>query len=154
MGAFAPLALPLFIAGTATQVIGQGMAAREQSRAAAFEAEQLKVQEQQLRTQAAQDEANRRQEFNDSIATIEAIRAGRGVGMNSPTGNIILTDLTEDAESDISISKTNTLTKADQARMTSDMARRKARMSLIAGGVGMATTIAGAGFKYATLPKQ
>lgn len=143
----ATLAILSTVVGTATQVVGQGMAAREQGRAAAFEGQQHRIQEQQLRTAALQDEANRREELNSSIGTVLAFRAGRGVGLSSPTGNAILTDLTDEAEGNISVSRANILTKADQSRMASDMLRRKSRMAMLSGGIGAVGTIAGAGFK-------
>lgn len=138
--------LPLFALSTAMQVGSGFMAARERAAAAKFEEQQMRIQEQQYRTAASRDEATRRQELNSQIGTIMAIRAGRGVGQFSPTGVTILDDLTERSEGDIGTNKANLLTRADQSRMGADFAARKARMSMVSGGLSALGDLAGAGF--------
>lgn len=138
--------LPLFVIGTATQAVGTLMAAGEKKAAAEFEAKQYRIQEQQYRTAAARDEANRRADLNSQIGTIMAIRAGRGVGQGSPTGVAILEDLTQRSEGDIGTQKASLLSKADQARMAGDFSDRKARMAMVSGGISALGQLANAGF--------
>jgi hypothetical protein len=144
-------AMAFTILGTAASAAGSLMAAGEQSAAAEFQAEQYKIQAQRYQTAAAQDEAARRDRLTSSIGTLMAIRAGRGVGQGSPTGITILDDVTADAERDIYTSRTNLLTKADQARMASEMSERKARMAELTGTLGALETVGNAGFKLAKL---
>lgn len=142
-----PAALPAALAvagavgGTATSLVGRQMRGQEESRAAAFEEEQLRTQAQMTRTAAAQDEANRREELTSSLETIAAVRAGRGIGGTSPTGQAITENLIGDTEDDIRASRLTALTRADQSRMASEMAGRRRRMSLIAADVGSAADI-------------
>lgn len=129
------------VAGTAAQGVSQIMQGNAQSQAAQFEQQQLKVQEQQTRTAAEQAEARRREELTANLETIQSIRAGRGVGTNSPTGMAILTDTTHDAERDIVSERSNYLTKADLSSRAAEMAGRKAQTSLLAGYLGAASTV-------------
>jgi hypothetical protein len=74
------------------------MAGAEAKRSADFEAQQLDKQSKAFQTQAAQDEANRRNDLESSLETIQSMRSGRGVGLDSPTGQAILTSTTDRAE--------------------------------------------------------
>ncbi len=159
---FSLMATAALVGGTALSATSQIMKGREESTAAAFERQQLltqqeqyKIQEGQQRTAAMQDETRRRNELTSNLETIQAMRAGRGVGLSSPTGMAILDSVTEGAEGDIRTSRLNFLERADSARIAGEysggaavMAGRKARMSLISGYLGAASTVASAGFKY------
>jgi hypothetical protein len=146
--AAAPYAL---VAGTGLTAASQIMQAREQSKAAAFESEQLKIQSDQYKTAAAQDEANRRRELESNLETIQAIRAGRGVGLSSPGGRATMEAVTEAEERDIGIAKSNYLTRADLSRRASELSAEKAKTSLLAGYLGAAGTAASGVFKYGTM---
>jgi hypothetical protein len=153
--------LPLMIIGTAAQAGSTLMAAKEKSNAAKFESQQYQMREQQLYAQkqqfltaGARDEATRRGELNSQIGTIMAMRAGRGVGQNSPTGTVILDDLTRRAESDIGTNQANYRTSADRSRMdaeqaglSSAFAQRRARSAMTQGYVQAIGQIANAGMK-------
>jgi hypothetical protein len=139
MGALAPaIAIGAVVAGSATQAVGSIMAGREQARTAAFEQQQLQIQEQQARTASMESEARRREELTSSLETIQALRAGRNTGAYSPTGQAILSSSIEDTERDISIEKANYATKADLSRRAAEMAGHKAKTSLLAGYLGAA----------------
>lgn len=129
--------------GTVLQATGQVMAAREQSRAAKFEQEQLQRQEQNQRTAAAQAEARRREELTSQLGTIQAIRAGRGVAGGSPTGMAILTEVASDGTRDAQQASLNNLMAADSSRMSASMAGRKAQYTLLGGYLGAGATLAG-----------
>jgi hypothetical protein len=135
------LAIAATVAGAATQAAGSIMAGREQSAAAQFEQQQLDIQSKTAMIAADQAEAKRREELTSNLETIQAIRAGRGVGANSPTGEAILTSATDDAESDIATERFNARQKADLSSRAAEMAGRKARTSLLAGYVGAGADI-------------
>lgn len=139
-------AIPLMMmigtaAGGATSAFGSIMAGREQSRAADFERQQLEIQAQTSLTAADQMEARRREELTSNLETIQAIRAGRGVGSNSPTGEAILTSAITDEESDIATERFNLRQKSDLSRRAAIMAGRKSRTSLLAGDLSAASSI-------------
>jgi hypothetical protein len=136
------------VSGTALSATSQIMRGRAEAQAAAFEAEQLKVQEQMTRTAAQQEEARRREELTANLETIQAIRAGRGVGEASPTAMAIFDSVTEDEERDIGIARFNYLQRADLARRSAELAGGRARTSLLSGYLGAGATVADAGFRY------
>lgn len=148
MAAIAPIAI---IAGTVLQAGGAIMTGREQARAAEYEQQQYAAQAQTERTAAAQEEARRREELVASLGTIQTIRAGRGVGMGSPTGTAILTSTASEQTRDAVQARMNLLAKADQSRMASSMAGSKARYSLLSGYVNAGSAIAGGAYNYGTL---
>ena len=145
----------LSLAGTLGQANAQREAARQQAAAATFEAAQLDqrkkellINEQVQRTAADQREAQRLSELTDSLETIQAIRAGRGVGLSSPTGTAILQSASQDERRDIGIEKTTLLNEADASRRAAwnagqeaGMARRKAKYSIYAGNTASNLTI-------------
>lgn len=129
------------VAGSGIQAYGAHKAGVEQARAAEFEKQQLEIQAQVARTAADQDEARRREALVSNMETIQAIRAGRGVGSNSPTGEAILTSAIDQQERDIGIERANYLTKADLSLRAAQLADRKARTSLLAGNLTAASDI-------------
>lgn len=154
MSGLEPLMIPLLIGGTAvgtaTSVYGQQMAGQEAKRSADFESAQLQKQSQAYQTQAAQDEANRRTDLESSLGTIQAIRAGRGVGLDSPTGQAIMTSTTDRAERDIDASKSNILGRASNAELAASETQRKGSASILAADIGSLTTIASGVAKIGT----
>lgn len=147
----AELAIAATVAGTALQGVGSVMAGREQSAAAQFEKQQLDIQSKTAMIAADQAEAKRREELTSNIETIQAIRAGRGVGSNSPTGQAILSSAIDTQEADIATERFNYLQKSDLSRRAADMAGRKARTSLLAGYIGAGADILGGVGKAASI---
>lgn len=141
MSGMEPLLIGAVVAGTATTAVGHEMAGQEASRAAAFETQQLDIQAQSARTAADQSEARRREELTSQMETIQALRAGRGVGSNSPGGEAILTSAIDNQERDIAIERSNYMTKADLSRRASELSARKAQTSLLAGDLSAAGDI-------------
>lgn len=144
----AQLGLPALIIGTAASAGSQLMAAGEKSAAAEFEQQQYQQQAQAAKTAALQDEAARRRDLTSSLQTIQAIRAGRGVGSGSPTAMAIYGDTISRAEDDIFTSKANYAAKADLAQRASFLSGRKASTSLLAGNLGALETVGNGLFKY------
>ncbi len=135
-------------AGTATSAVGSIMQGQESARAARFEQQQYAAQEQVQRTQAAQAEARKREELVSSLGSIQAIRAGRGVGLSSPTGMAILDSTTSVGVRDARQAGLNYLMQADQSRMAGAMAGQKAKYSLLSGWMGAGSALADGAFAY------
>lgn len=145
----------LGLLGTFAQAGAQKRAGKEQAAAARFEAAQLDERKKELetnesiqRTAANQGEARRLEELTSQLETINAIRAGRGVSMTSPTGTAIATSIAQDERRDIGIERTNALNEADASRRAAwnagqeaGMARRKAKYSIYAGNTASSLTI-------------
>lgn len=144
----AALALPALIVGTTAQTLGGLAASGQKAAAAEFEQQQYQQQAQAAKTAALQDEAARRRELNSNLESIQAIRAGRGVGSGSPTAMAIYDSGIQRGEEDIAASKANYAAKADLANRASILSQKKASYSLLAGNLGAANDIAGGVFKY------
>lgn len=144
----AELAIPALIIGTAASAGSQMMAAGEKSAAAEFEQQQYKTQADAARTASLQDETARRRDLDSNLQTIQAIRAGRGVGSGSPTAMAIYDSTISRSEDDIAASKANYAAKADLAQRASFLSGRKASTSLLAGTLGAIGTVGSAAFKY------
>lgn len=141
--------------GTFAQAGAQRRAGREAAAAANFEAAQLdqRRKEQEInaqieKTRADQTEARRTEDLVAQLETIQAIRAGRGGGLSSPTGTAILQSASEDERTDIGIERTGILQESDAWRRSawnsgqeSGMARRKAKYSMWAGNASSTVTI-------------
>jgi hypothetical protein len=139
------------IAGTAASAGGQLMAAGQQSAAAEFESQQYAQAAQAQRTAAIQEEAQRRRDLTSNLETIQAIRAGRGVGAGSPTAMAIFDSGIGRSEDDIAASKANYAAKADLAQRASILSERKSSTSLLAGDLGAFSTVGIAAYKYSSL---
>lgn len=150
MSGLEPLAAAALIGGTAASAGGQLMAAGEKSAAATFEQQQYEEQSQAQRTAAMQDETVRRRELTSNLETIQAIRAGRGVGGNSPTAMAIYGNAIGTSEDDIAASKANYAAKADLSDRAAFLSGRKSSTSMLAGALGAISTVGAAGFKAAT----
>lgn len=154
MSGLEPLAIPLLIGstavGTATSVMGQQMAGREAQRSAEFEAQQLDKQSKAYITQAAQDETARRRDLESSLETIDVMRSGRGLALDSPTGIAISKGVTERAEADIHTSKANIFGRVSNAELAASESRRKGSMSMLAADINSLTTLASGVGKIAT----
>ena len=143
MGAAIPAiaaAAPYLTAASAAFSIFGGMQQGNQGVADA------KFQKQQMESAAAdellastQEEAQRRKELNDTLSTIDAMRAASGLSLRSPTGRNIQRTNIENATRDIGIAKTNRMVRADQYKREGAYgvsAARSKRTSAIIGGVG------------------
>lgn len=144
----AALALPALIIGTGASVAGQLAAGGQKAAAAEFESQQYAQQAQAAKTAALQDETARRRDLTSNLETIQAIRAGRGVGSGSPTAMAIYDSTISRSEDDIAASKANYAAKADLASRASILSKAKASSSLLAANLGAAETVGSSIFKY------
>lgn len=140
------------VIGTVASAAGSVMTGREQAKAALFEQQQYRAQEQIERTAAAQEEARRREELVSAIGTIQTVRAGRNVGMSSPTAAGILNSTFSEQTRDAVQARLNHLQKADQSRMAASMSGSTARYSLLSGYVNAVGDVAGGAYKIGRLP--
>lgn len=150
MSGLEPLAIAALIGGTAASAGSQLMAAGQQSAAAEFESQQYAQQAQAAKTAALQDETARRRDLTSNLESIQAIRAGRGVGAGSPTAMAIFDSGINRSEDDIAASKANFSAKADLASRASTLSERKSSTSLLAGDLGAISTIGSSAFKAFT----
>jgi hypothetical protein len=146
----AQLALPALIIGTGASVGGQLAAGGQKAAAAEFEQQQYAQQAQAAKTAALQDEAARRRDLTSNLETIQALRAGRGVGSGSPTAMAIYDSSIGRAEDEIASAKANYAAKADLASRASYLSGKKAASSLLAANLGALETVGSAAFKYNT----
>lgn len=144
----AALALPALIIGTATSAVGSLAAGGQKAAAAEFEAQQYAQQAQAAKTASLQDETARRRDLTSNLETIQAIRAGRGVGSGSPTAMAIYDSTISRSEDDIAASKANFSAKADLASRASILSQKKASSSLLAANLGAISSVASAAFKF------
>jgi hypothetical protein len=118
----------------------QQMAAKEQSDALEFEARQQELQGKRIRSAAAADEAARRTDLESSLETIQAMRVGRGLDLDSPTGKAIMAGATDTAERNIMTSRGNYMISAAQSDLQAELSRRKARYTLLTGDASAKAT--------------
>lgn len=133
-----------------TQALGSILAGRQQARSAAFEAQQLEIQQTRLETAADVEETERRDQLASTIQSIEAVRGARGLGP-SPTGFAALRQIRGDAERDIRTARINTLTNADSAGRAASERRRAGRSQQIAGYLGATSALGVGAFRTASL---
>lgn len=143
------IAVAAAVVGGGLAATGKIMAGREGARAAMFESQQKDREGEELKIAAAQVEARRREHLTSSLETIEAIRAGRGVGAGSPTAMASYDEIISDEMRDVRTERYNYLSRVEQTRLASSMSRRKAKMSLIGGYVGAGADLATTGSKIA-----
>jgi hypothetical protein len=150
MSGLEPLAIAALVGGTAASAGSQLMAGGERSAAATFEAQQHAQAADAARTAAIQDETARRRDLTSNLESIQAIRAGRGVGSGSPTAMAIYDSSIGKSEDDIAASKANYAARADLASRASILSERRSSTSLLAADLGAFSTVASAGFRAAT----
>lgn len=112
------------------------LASKEQAEAYQFEQRQYERRGQAIRTAAAQDETNRYDALQSNLETISAIRSGRGVDLDSPTGRAISDSVSSTALRDIRTSKSNYALEAANSDLAAALAARKAAYTTYAGQMG------------------
>lgn len=127
----------LSIAGSIASA-GAGLLGGMQGRAAAnIERQQYEEQARLASLQAKQAEEERRKDLTRTLATQDALRAGRGVDLFSPTGNTIRDQTLADAESDIANIRINQGSAGARYQLAGQGATARASAALI-GGIGTA----------------
>lgn len=112
---------------------------------------QAKFQKQQMDTAArdellagTQEEVIRRRELNDTLSTINAMRAGNGLSLSSPTARTIERTNIDNAGRDIGIAKTNAAARSSSYRLQGQAAKIKGNtdsISALMGGFGNSMSI-------------
>lgn len=153
-----PITIGLTAVGAGASLFGSSKAAQANKLkgqaeyiSAEFEKKQHEINQQQLRTAAAQDEAKRRDGFVSSLETIMALRSGRGLGTTSPTAMAVLDEMRRRNETDIITSKANLLTKSALSGEAAAIAGMKGKTSLLAGDLAADATLASGAYTAASL---
>jgi hypothetical protein len=123
------------VAGGASIAQGQARADAAEARAEA-EAQQREIQAENAQIAAAQEEAQRRRELNDTLDTIQAVRASRGLQSTSPTGQNLVRRNVRQGERNIATARFNRMQQASRARMAADAARTQGRITSSAARTG------------------
>lgn len=143
----------LGIAGTVMQARGQvqqGIAARD---VAQMEAEQYDAQADMARSAALQDEAQRRSELQRVLAAQAAIRAARGLDLQSASGTALRKATIREAEGDIVTARANYLARTRNFGLGSKAARRRGDAALTGATYGaMGTALGGIGKAVTRIP--
>jgi hypothetical protein len=117
--------------------LAQGNARAEAAEARAqAEAQQREIQAENAQIAAAQEEAQRRRELNDTLDTIQAVRASRNLQGTSPTGQNLVRRNVRQGERSIATGRFNRMQQASRARMAADSARQQGRMTASAARTG------------------
>lgn len=136
------------IASVAASLIGGGvqfMGAMQARRGAAIERQQYEEQKKATELAMLQDEALRQQQLNETLATQEAIRAGRGLELHSPGFKAIQERSIRATEADIVTSRLNYLSAARRSELGMQGADVRAENALYGGIGGLLAAGASAG---------
>jgi hypothetical protein len=131
--AIAAVAASVLSAGTS---VAGGFAARG---AAKNEARQYEAEARFAATAAAQEEAERRRALGATLATQDAIRAGRGVDLFSPTGEVIRAETLAAGQRDIDNIQLNGMRTQDRFKLAAAGAEARGTQAFysgLAGGFG------------------
>lgn len=132
------MAETLAIAGAIASVVGAGtsvLGGLAQNNAAQAERQQYEEERRNAQVAAAQAEEERRKDLARTLATQEAVRAGRGIDLFSATGTTIRDSTIADAEADI-----------DNIRLNRDRAGARYGLAASAAGArGTAAIVGGVG---------
>jgi hypothetical protein len=132
----ATLATVAMVAGTAVSAgatIYQGIAA---DKAGELEAQQYRENAAAAELASEQDALARRKDLARTIAAQQALRAGSGVDLRSPTSLAIEEASRQETEADILASRYNFAAEAERNRLAARQAKRSGRASLYGGFIG------------------
>lgn len=152
----------LLIASAVSSVIGavgsiaQGHAA---SRAAEAEAEQYRDEAEAARVNAVIEETDRRKELQQILATGEAVRAGRGLSLDTGSSEALRDSSEAEAERDINLIRANAFGRQRRMLLAADAASARSGTALTSGYLRVGSQLlsaAGSGYEaytYSKLPK-
>lgn len=128
-------------AGTAVSAVGTANASEA-------DAARLETNATLARAKADETDTRMREEQSGTIANIRAVRAAAGVSLDSPTQDAIETEERRRSNRDIATQRANAQSEEEAMRAAASQKRRGAQMSLFAGGLGAASSLAGGISKY------
>jgi hypothetical protein len=140
------------VAAAAVSAAASIESGRQQANAAKLEQKQYEDQADIARVQGEQQEAARRQQLADTLATQSAIRAGRGVELDSGTGTLRESS-TVAAARDIDTIKANSLNQQRSFGLNAAAAGERATGAMIAGIGGAASSLLSGASAYSSLSK-
>lgn len=131
MGIETAIAIASGVAGL-VGTVSEGVAAKNQADAQAAE---LRRQAEEAEIAADQEETARREQLREQLATVDAIRAARGLSGGSPTGKTIRRDQTQRGLRDFRVGRANALSRADAFRRSAQITQSAGRSALITSGI-------------------
>lgn len=146
-------AVPFIAAGA--NVAGALVGGQAQSNQYAAEASRLRVAASAARLRAGETDLQYRQQLNEAESSLLANRAGKNVGLDSPTGVVLGSFVRDRIGMQRSIAVNDQLMQADQADASAQLARKAGRAALtssfLGAGVSAFKGIAGSDSAQATL---
>ncbi|TXH13843.1 MAG: hypothetical protein E6R03_10590 [Hyphomicrobiaceae bacterium] len=139
MGDPVTMAIVSTVASAGMSVVGGVQQANYAKAEAKFQQQQMNDAARDELLAGVQEETQRRKQLNDTMSTLNAMRAGRGLSLSSPSARVIEKTSITNASRDIGIAKTNAMVRSDSYRKQGQAARIKgqsAASSAIWGGVG------------------
>lgn len=115
-----------------------GIQANEEAKA---EAAQYERNAQLAKIGADQEEVARRQDLNNTLSAIQAIRVGRNLDPSSPTALTLNADVTKRAEQGIGAEQLNAAGQAQAYRSYAAIARSQGSAALISGFLKAGTSV-------------
>lgn len=123
---------------TVTSIAG-GIGAKA---AADRDADQYREEQENARVAGLQEETERRRELQRQLASVDAIRGGRGVELYSPTADNIRSELERAASEDINTIRLNASNRARRYGAAADASKSQGTGALIS-GIGQGLSSAG-----------
>lgn len=135
----------LTVAGALSKANADTKQGQAQKAALDYQAQQQRAQAQYTEIQGLQDESGRRNALTTSLGSMQALMAGRGVGMASPTNVAIDTGVVDRGERDIASAKLGYQAKASQLTTGAQLSTQQGAFAEEAGKSAAVADILGAG---------
>jgi hypothetical protein len=135
----------LTVAGAATKAFADRRQGQAQKAALDYQAQQQRAQAEYTQIQGQQDAAGRRNALTSSLENMNAIIAGRGVGLASPTNAAITTGVVDRGERDIASAALGYQAKASQLTTGAQLSTQQGAFAETAGNLAAVSDIVGAG---------
>jgi len=123
------LSIAATVVSAVTSIVG-GISAKQ---AADDEAAQYREEQENARVAGLQEETERQRELQRQLASVDAIRAGRGVELYSPTSDTIRAEQEAAAEDDINTIRLNSLNRQRRYAAAADSTESAGTGKLLAG---------------------
>lgn len=130
---------------SAVPVVGSIVGGLGQRAALKSEAKSLEYQARAERLRGKQISAQRRAELNEALASIDAIRVGRGLGLDSPGGANLRRVNVRNAETNENAEVLSSKFRETDLKTAAAAKRRAAPFALIGGIANAASSLAGSG---------
>jgi hypothetical protein len=137
----------IMMAMAAVSAVASMQQADAQQEAADLEKQQYEDEKENARVAALQEEAERRKDLADVLSTQDAIRAGRGTELYSPTSMNLRSEAKLEAERDVDMIKLNSLNRQRRFGLGASIASSRGDAAQAAGIANAAGSIGSAAGK-------